>query len=239
MRNRFSGHVRSNVVGYVAIFLALSGGTVAWAALAKNSVGSKQLKNDQVKSVDVRDDDLNGGGLQDEDLAPGSVGDDEILPAELTGAAIDESTLDGVGSVGDFRVVGVLARRDAGVGQAQTNLGPYAFVIGCAADGDITIQARNHTGTNDSAFTAITVSAGGTTYVSDDDLDSTNQLAIPAADDDAVTQFVFAGGNSVIPGNAGATASGTFMTQEYPAGGGLGAAVNRCVIDGTAVVSDE
>jgi hypothetical protein len=230
--------MRSNAVGYVAIFLALSGGTVAWAALAKNSVGSKQLKNDQVKSVDVRDDDLNGGGLQDEDLAEGAVGDAEVIADGLSGESIDESTLEGVGSVGDFRVVAVTGRRDVATGTGQANVGPYAITLNCAADGDITVQARNQSGENDSAISAITVSTGGTTYFSDEDFDNGEFLTIPAVDDDAVTHFVVAGANAAVPGNSGVTATGTFMSKEFPAGGGLGAAENRCAIDGTAVVND-
>jgi hypothetical protein len=236
MGKRLLGHMRSNAVGYVAIFLALSGGSVAWAALAKNSVGSKQIKNDQVKSVDVRDDDLSGGGLQDEDLADDSVGDEEVGLDSLTGDAIEEVTLEGVGSVGDFTIASLSARREAGVGAGQTNAGPYGVVIGCAGDGDITVQIINTTGVNDSVVVASTTSAGGATaYASDDDFDTGNLLTLPAADDDAVTQFVVAGANPV-GSNVGVTASGTFTTQEFPVGGGLGSSDTRCVVDGTALV---
>lgn len=47
-----SRHIRSNVVGYVAVFLALTGVTYA-AGLAPNSVRSKHIKNGQVKAADV------------------------------------------------------------------------------------------------------------------------------------------------------------------------------------------
>lgn len=45
-------HVRSNVVGYVAVFLALSG--VAVALPGKNSVNSGDIVNETIKSVDVK-----------------------------------------------------------------------------------------------------------------------------------------------------------------------------------------
>ncbi len=67
-----SRYIRSNLLGFVAIFLALSGLAVA-AGLPKNSVKSKQIKDGQVKSADVAD---NG----------------------LTGVDINESTLQGLGS---------------------------------------------------------------------------------------------------------------------------------------------
>jgi hypothetical protein len=53
----FRAHIRSNVVGYVALFFALSLST-AWA-LERNSVRSKHIVNSQVKSPDVRNFNLN------------------------------------------------------------------------------------------------------------------------------------------------------------------------------------
>ncbi len=67
---RFLAHIRGNVVGYIAIFLAMSGGVYA-AAAGRNTVDSASIVNGQVKGIDVRDD-------------------------GLTGADIDESTLRGV-----------------------------------------------------------------------------------------------------------------------------------------------
>jgi hypothetical protein len=46
-------HARQNVVAYLALTLALSGG-VAWA-LERNSVRSKHIANRQVKSIDLSD----------------------------------------------------------------------------------------------------------------------------------------------------------------------------------------
>jgi hypothetical protein len=62
MLRKVSGHVRSNVVGYVAVFLALTGTAIALPG--KNSVNSGDIKNNQVKSVDAKD-----GGLRLKDLA--------------------------------------------------------------------------------------------------------------------------------------------------------------------------
>ena len=62
------GHFRNNVVGYVALFLALGLGT-AWAAgLEKNSVKSKHIKNGKVKSVDIADDDVRGADVLESSL---------------------------------------------------------------------------------------------------------------------------------------------------------------------------
>jgi hypothetical protein len=89
---RISNHLRSNVVGYVALFFAVSGST-AWALSGSNTVFSDDIVNDQVYSGDVRNDTLAGGGLTAPDLRKGSVGSSEVQNDSLTGADIDESTL--------------------------------------------------------------------------------------------------------------------------------------------------
>ncbi|MDX6586944.1 MAG: hypothetical protein QOI31_1417 [Solirubrobacterales bacterium] len=70
--SRISQHVRSNVVGYFAVFLALSGGAYA-AGLDANSVKSKQIKDGQVKTAD---------------LAAEAVTEDKVAPSTLTEAAL-------------------------------------------------------------------------------------------------------------------------------------------------------
>ena len=80
-----SHHIRSNLLGLVALFLALSGIAVA-AGLPRNSVKSKQIKDGQVKLNDLAADSVNG---------------DKVVANSLTGADIDEGTLSGaVGPVG-------------------------------------------------------------------------------------------------------------------------------------------
>jgi hypothetical protein len=72
MASMISSHLRSNVVGYLALFLALSGGAYAMTA-PRNSVVSTSIKNGQVKSVDLGTSAVGGS-----DLATGSVGSAEI-----------------------------------------------------------------------------------------------------------------------------------------------------------------
>lgn len=82
--NRMGAHLRANIIGYVALFIALSAGAYA-AGLPKNSVKSKQIKNGQVKS---------------QDLAAGAVSGDKVAEDSLTGAQIDEKTLAGLPASG-------------------------------------------------------------------------------------------------------------------------------------------
>ena len=106
--------MRSNIVGYVALFVALSGTAVALPAT--NTVFSDDIVDGQVKSedisdsngvrsADVRDDDRSGGGLAAVDLDRNSVGaseiaDDGVASPEIASDAVRgrEIAADGVGS---------------------------------------------------------------------------------------------------------------------------------------------
>jgi hypothetical protein len=84
MSGRFRAHIRSNLVAYIALFVALSGSAYAAATIdsgdvVNNSLKSADLKNGvAVKGVDVRDDKLTGLDVD-----------------ESTIEAVDAATLDG------------------------------------------------------------------------------------------------------------------------------------------------
>lgn len=96
MLGRLHSHLRSNLVGYVALFFALSGSayavaTVNSADVTDESLKSVDLKNGAaVKSEDVVNDNVSGGGLAGPDIK------------ELTLAKVpDADKLDGLDST-DF-----------------------------------------------------------------------------------------------------------------------------------------
>ena len=107
-------HLRSNVVGYLALFVALSGTAVALPAtgtvfsddIVNGEVRSKDISDTNgVRSADVRDDDKSGGGLAAIDLDRNSVGGSEIATdgvgsPEIASDAVrgPEIVTDGVGS---------------------------------------------------------------------------------------------------------------------------------------------
>ena len=89
MDGRIARHIRSNVVGYVALFIALGGVTYA-AGLAKDSVKSKQIKKGAVRSEEVKDDTLTGVDINESSLT---------LAGETAQALLDKlKTVDGEGS---------------------------------------------------------------------------------------------------------------------------------------------
>ena len=114
IRKRISAHVRSNVIAYLALFVAL-GGTSAYAA---NTIGSDDVVNDSLMSEDVQngtltrsdlapstltgtyvlDDslsfhDLALGTIVNSRLADNGVNSAKVAPDSLNGSDVDESTL--------------------------------------------------------------------------------------------------------------------------------------------------
>lgn len=76
-------HLRTNAVGYLALFVALSAG--AYAAVApRNSVVSKSIKNHEVKNRDLALNSVRGANVTDDTLA----GDD------IAEAALNLDTMD-------------------------------------------------------------------------------------------------------------------------------------------------
>ena len=99
MRGRFSGHIRSNVVAYIALFVALGGTAWAGATIGSQDVIDESLRSEDlmnnaaVRSPDVRNDTEPGGGLGALDLAPGSVGSSEVINGSIGGADVNEASL--------------------------------------------------------------------------------------------------------------------------------------------------
>jgi hypothetical protein len=83
-------HLRSNLVAYLAIFVALCGTSYAAVRIAKNSVGTKQLKANAVNSSKVKN-----GSLQVIDFAGGKA------PAGPKGAKGDSGDPGPLGSPGE------------------------------------------------------------------------------------------------------------------------------------------
>ena len=108
-------HLRSNVVGYVALFVALSGTAIALPGqdtVSSGDIIDGQVKTDDisdtngVRSTDVRDDTLGGGGLAPADLAPDSVGSSELATDSVGNAEL----LGGSVGTNEIAVNGILSR---------------------------------------------------------------------------------------------------------------------------------
>ena len=103
VRSKGSRYVKDNLVGFLALFVAL-GGTGAYAA---NTIGSTDIIDGQVKSVDVGNGEINSADVKDEslttfdvstflgaDVVDGSLtGDDIAKTSSLGRNEIDEASL--------------------------------------------------------------------------------------------------------------------------------------------------
>jgi hypothetical protein len=90
---RLRGHVGNNLVGYLALFVALSGSAYA----AKPLITGAEIQDNSIQSVDVED-----GTLESVDIAAAIARDSEILPTVLasdgSGSTLDADLLDGLDS---------------------------------------------------------------------------------------------------------------------------------------------
>jgi hypothetical protein len=95
---RTGNFLRSNAVGFLALFVALGG--VAWAATApRNSVVSKSIRDGQVKSVDVAADAIDGSKVADGALDGQDLNLAEVVPGGDLINALDDVDI-GPGTVG-------------------------------------------------------------------------------------------------------------------------------------------
>jgi hypothetical protein len=79
--------VRSNLLGLIAIFIALGGTAIALPG--RNTVDSGDIENRQVKAQDLARRSVTRAKLR-----PGSIDSSKVVDDSLTGRDIDESTLD-------------------------------------------------------------------------------------------------------------------------------------------------
>jgi hypothetical protein len=134
-------HLRSNIVGYIALFFVFTGGAYA-ISIKKNSVGTKQIKDGAVAGVDVKDDSLTGTDVDEATLSlptgprgatgpqgpagsPDSASQvlEKLLTVDGAGSGIDSDTVDGK-SAGEFLGATANAGGDLAGTYPNPQLGP-------------------------------------------------------------------------------------------------------------------
>ena len=96
MSKAFGDHLRSNVVGYIAVFLALTGTAIALPGT--NTVFTDDIVNGEVRSADLAADSVNGGKLRDDSTASrhvinNSLESEDILDNTVAGVDVTNETL--------------------------------------------------------------------------------------------------------------------------------------------------
>lgn len=99
IRSRVGHHIRSNVVAYLALFVAMSG--TATALEGKNTVFSDDIVNGQVRTVDLADEavgtrKIKDGHVTNPDLAEDSVDGTQIREGAVDTAEVDDGRLFGI-----------------------------------------------------------------------------------------------------------------------------------------------
>jgi hypothetical protein len=101
MQKRIRNHIRSNVVGYIALFFTLSGG-VAWATHpgGANTISSGDIINEEVKNNDLDADSVGSakiadGSIKNPDLSAGASSSNTIADGGIQGVDVKNETLTG------------------------------------------------------------------------------------------------------------------------------------------------
>jgi hypothetical protein len=195
MSAKLRTHIRSNVIGYIALFFALSTGS-AVALSGSNTVFSDDIVDNEVKAADVRNDTLAGGGLAAADLQASSVGTSEVANNSLNGGDINESLLgkvpnadklDGVDSTGFLasgNVQKLIYETPAGASSPTTlaTVGPYTIKGDCVSSMGITflkLMANGPAGSSDYMHHETTSLGGAYTHHS-------GQVGIAASTDTVI-----------------------------------------------------
>ena len=113
MESKLSSHVRSNVVGYIALVAAVVGVPMAFA-LGKNSVGPKQIKPNAVRSSEVKNEALKGADVNESTLGqvPAAATADSASRANSADTADSADTANSANTANDANTVGGLAVRE-------------------------------------------------------------------------------------------------------------------------------
>jgi hypothetical protein len=130
MLSGIAGHLRANVVGYLALFAALGGTSYAAVRLAPGSVNTSALAN---------------GAVTHSKLAPGSVGANDIVKRSLSASVFKPGALltavnAASGSKGGSGAAG--ANGSAGLAGANGAQGPAGSAGQAGADGSASIVMK-------------------------------------------------------------------------------------------------
>jgi hypothetical protein len=202
---RIRNHIRSNVVGYLALFFAFSG-SVAYATHpgGANTIDSGDIINGQVtepdiatnavRSAEVLNDSAAGGGLEQQDLQASSVGGSEIRANAVAGGEVENDSLDSV------------------------DLGPNSVTNSEMADGSVgTAEVIDDTGvggglaaedlqTNSVGSSEIQTDAVQATEIANDSIDSGEIVDFGLSNQDVGVLFAQVNANGTLANSSGGVA---------------------------------
>jgi hypothetical protein len=134
MKKRIRSHIGSNVVGYMALFVALGGTAYAvdGPLPGVDQVGSADIINNEVQSADIKD-----ANVATVDIRSGAITSGKILDGSVIGADVDESTLNGGGDVS-----GPLTNLQLGTGTVGRDQLRSGSGLGVVSDFEFSVPAN-------------------------------------------------------------------------------------------------
>ena len=233
LSERIARHLRSNIVGYIALFVALSGtamalpgkGSVKSDDLAAGAVKAKAIKAAAVTNAKLADGAVSSVKIADATVVPADLGDSAVTNTKLADDAVSREKVQ-AGSINGGKLA------NGAVGSSKVNDGSLEaidFGAGQISDGFVTT-------TNGGTFT---IARGGRIYVSatfvTDCVSGTctykaqvNGVDVPGA---SVSRASTAAGEQLtLVGVTGALAAGTYPATIVATG--TGAALSQITIAG-------
>jgi hypothetical protein len=96
MQHTISNHIRSNVIGYIALFLFAMGGS-AYALdgplPGQNQVGSEDIINGEVKTLDIGTGEVKNGDIGVSEVKANSIAPDSLGGAKIADRSVKNADL--------------------------------------------------------------------------------------------------------------------------------------------------
>jgi hypothetical protein len=137
MSTRIRNHLRNNVVGYIALFLVLTGGT-AQALNGSNTVFSDDIVNGEVKNADIGTSEVKANNVAPDSLGSAKIADHSVKNADLSlGASSSNTIADGGIQNVDLGRDAVTSDKIQDGGVQNVDLGPDAVTSDKIQDGQV------------------------------------------------------------------------------------------------------
>jgi endosialidase-like protein len=137
MSLRIGEHIRSNVVGYIALFLALSMGTAyATHPGGANTISSGDIINGEVRTLDIGDRQVLNAQLAANAVTGGKIKDGEVKSVDIGDGRVKTADINDTDGV---RSADVRDDTQAGGGLAAADLRPGAVATSELANGAVSI----------------------------------------------------------------------------------------------------
>jgi hypothetical protein len=133
---RIRNHIRSNVIGYVALFFAISGTAVALDG--ENTVFSDDIVNGEVKRSDIDSVAVNGPKIATDAVSNVKLADDAVANAEVADGAIANPELaDGAVGPAEVQDGAITSAKVLDDNQAGGGLGPSDLATNSVAQAEV------------------------------------------------------------------------------------------------------